>query len=85
MNYTIVNENVLLLLIFSFLFIFRIIKSNNQNYEVGQKVFCSTGWRTHSIINPNNLKEEALPKFYVLPDFGNLSPSLGLGVLGMPG
>jgi len=26
-----------------------------------------------------------MPSFYVLPDFGNLSPSLGLGVLGMPG
>jgi len=26
-----------------------------------------------------------MPTFYVLPDFGNLSPSLGLGVLGMPG
>jgi len=31
------------------------------------------------------LEKDGMPTFYVLPDFGNLSPSLGLGVLGMPG
>jgi len=63
----------------------KIIKSKNQNYKEGQKVFCSSGWKTHSIINPNIFKKDEMPRFYVLPDFGNLSPSLGLGVLGMPG
>jgi len=48
-------------------------------------VFCSTGWRTHSIINPSTLEKDVMPRFYVLPNFGNLSSSLGLGVLGMPG
>jgi len=71
-------------LFFTF-FLFRIIKSNNQDYKVGQIVFCSTGWRTISIINPITLEKDVMPTFYVLPDFGNLSPSLGLGVLGMPG
>jgi len=68
-----------------FTYLFRIIKSNNQDYKVGQIVFCSTGWRTYSIINPSILEKDVMPSFYVLPDFGNLSPSLGLGVLGMPG
>jgi len=63
----------------------KIIQSKNPDYKEGQKVFCSTGWRTHSIINPSTLEKDVMPRFYVLPNFGNLSSSLGLGVLGMPG
>ncbi|XP_050533613.1 prostaglandin reductase 1-like [Daktulosphaira vitifoliae] len=64
----------------------KVIESKNQKYQMGQLVFCQIGWRSHSIINPNNLTErDSMPTFYMLPDFGSLSPSLGLGVLGMPG
>ncbi|XP_050429026.1 prostaglandin reductase 1-like [Adelges cooleyi] len=63
----------------------KVISSNNENFAEGQLVFCSTGWKTHSIINPSLLEKDIMPRFYALPNFGNLSSSLGLGVLGMPG
>lgn len=39
------------------------------------------GWRDYTISDD----KESENKPYILPDFGDLSPSLGLGVLGMPG
>lgn len=63
---------------------YRIRESKNPNFPVGQYIFGSFGWRTHTVSNglsdPKNLMSQ-----YVLPDFKGLSPSLGLGVLGMPG
>ena len=65
----------------------KIIQSKNSKFPVGARVRGYYGWRTHTIINPDNFKRSKLlnenPR--VLSDFGDLSPSLGLGVLGMTG
>ncbi|XP_030760143.1 prostaglandin reductase 1-like [Sitophilus oryzae] len=61
-----------------------IVESKNPNFPAGKYCFGQYGWRSHTISNgipdPNNILHE-----YVLPDFKGLSPSLGLGILGMPG
>lgn len=65
----------------------KIVESKNEKFPVGKRIRGYYGWRTHTIINPDKwdppgfLKE----KPSLLPDFGDLSPSLGLGGLGMPG
>lgn len=62
----------------------RVTESKNANYPVGAYVCGSFGWRTHTVFNPkddNNL----VMRPYVLPSFGDLPLSLGLGHLGMPG
>lgn len=58
------------------------IESKNSKFQVGAKIFAQSGWRTHSIIKPEDYEVDQL---YVLPDFGSHSYSLGLSVLGMPG
>ena len=63
----------------SLLLFYRVIESKNSKYQVGAKVFAQIGWRTHSIIKPEEYPSHEL---YVLPDFGSFSYSLGLGVLG---
>ncbi|CAH1119664.1 unnamed protein product [Phaedon cochleariae] len=61
----------------------KVIESKNPKFPVGKLIVGGFGWRTHTI---SNGEEEAfLGKPYTLPDFGDLSPSLALGVLGMPG
>ncbi|KMQ86774.1 prostaglandin reductase 1-like protein [Lasius niger] len=65
----------------------KIVESKNPNYPVGKRIVGYLGWRTHTIINPKIIDETNMikQKPYILPDIGDLSPSLGLGVLGMPG
>ncbi|XP_076235629.1 prostaglandin reductase 1 [Calliopsis andreniformis] len=65
----------------------KIIESKNSDFPVGKRILCYFGWRTHTIINPQKLnKTELLNQVpYILPDIGDLSPSLCLGILGMPG
>ncbi|XP_033221908.1 prostaglandin reductase 1-like isoform X3 [Belonocnema kinseyi] len=65
----------------------KIIESKNPKFPVGQRIRGYYGWRTHTIINPDEWKPSRFlnEKPRVLPDFGHLSPSLGLGVLGMTG
>lgn len=60
------------------------IESKNTDYPVGAYVCGSFGWRTHTVFNPNNASDLAM-RPYVLPPFGDLPLSLGLGHLGMPG
>ncbi|XP_018319638.1 prostaglandin reductase 1 [Agrilus planipennis] len=65
----------------------KIIKSKNSKYPEGKYIYGAYGWRTHTI-GPKQLEEDALgykEQEYLLPDFGNLPLSLGLGMLGMPG
>lgn len=66
------------------LFIFRVKESKNTEFPVGRYVIGPYGWRSHTISKES---EGGLPwsKPHLLPEFGNLSPSLGLGILGMPG
>lgn len=65
----------------------KIVESKNPEYPVGKRIVGYLGWRTHTIINPNAKEDKNTLKRdeYILPDIGDLSPSLGLGVLGMPG
>uniref|UniRef100_A0A182XUF9 Prostaglandin reductase 1 n=1 Tax=Anopheles quadriannulatus TaxID=34691 RepID=A0A182XUF9_ANOQN len=60
----------------------RVTRSENAHFPVGATVFGQFGWRTHTVCDPARLEKD---KPYVLPDFGGLPTSLGLGILGMPG
>lgn len=62
---------------------FRIIESKNENYPVGKLIFCNCGWRTFTIIDPK--KFPSRHDLYLLPDLGDLSPTIALGALGNPG
>ncbi|XP_018566877.1 prostaglandin reductase 1 [Anoplophora glabripennis] len=61
----------------------KIIESKNPKYPVGKYVEARFGWRTHTISDGKRISEWSSPM--ILPDFGDLPISLGLGVLGMPG
>ncbi|XP_058443867.1 prostaglandin reductase 1-like [Malaya genurostris] len=62
----------------------KVLESKNTSFPAGATVFGQFGWRTHTVCNPSDQPMNG-PYTYVLPDFGSLPPSLGLGVLGMPG
>ncbi|KAJ8673013.1 hypothetical protein QAD02_004274 [Eretmocerus hayati] len=66
----------------------KIVESKNPKFSAGQRMVGYLGWRSHTVFNPERTppKEQIIKnKPYVLPNFGDLSPSLALGVLGMPG
>lgn len=50
-------------------------------------MFAQVGWRSHTIIDPKNVKTAGFekPDLYILPVFAGLPLSLGIGYLGMPG
>lgn len=62
---------------------FRVTETRNDLYPKGSIIFGQLGWQKHSIFNPSDNKDTI--QTYVLPPFGKLSLSLGLGALGMPG
>lgn len=43
------------------------------------------GWRSHTVADGGITQKVVKSKPYLLPDIENLSPSLGLGILGVPG
>lgn len=59
-------------------FYYRIIESKNEKYPKGSFCFAQCGWRSHTILKPKDDYRE----FYLLPDFGNLPLSLGVGAVG---
>ncbi|XP_051172015.1 prostaglandin reductase 1-like isoform X1 [Leptopilina boulardi] len=65
----------------------KIVVSKNSKFPVGERIRGWYGWRTHTIIDPNKWEKHDFisEKPRVLPNFGELSPSIGLGILGMPG
>ncbi|XP_025994544.1 prostaglandin reductase 1 isoform X2 [Solenopsis invicta] len=65
----------------------KIIESKNPEFPVDKRIVGNLGWRTHTIVNPKIPADATLihQQPYILPDIGDLPPSLGLGVLGMPG
>lgn len=67
------------------LFVERIKVSNNSNFPEGTLVLAYTGWRTHSLVSNTEENTFLGPVVKSLPDFGELSPSLAIGCLGMPG
>ncbi|CAG9841222.1 unnamed protein product [Diabrotica balteata] len=62
----------------------KIVESKNEEFPVGKLVVLRAGWRTYSISNGKK-EPPTLPEPYLLPDIGDLCPSVALGVLGMPG
>ena len=67
-------------------FIFRVVESKNDKFAVGSLLVGYFGWRTHTIVNPSKPTDDGLfGRITPLPDLGGLSPSLGLGAIGMPG
>ncbi|KYN10151.1 Prostaglandin reductase 1 [Trachymyrmex cornetzi] len=63
----------------------KIVESKNPAFPVGKRIVGNLGWRTHTIIDPKTEDQFFKQNPYLLPDIGDLPPSLGLGVLGMPG
>ncbi|CAG5132619.1 unnamed protein product [Candidula unifasciata] len=69
----------------------RVTQSKHANYPVGKLVLAMVGWRDKTVIaadaeNPYYVPPFSPPKAISdLPDLGDFSPSLYLGVLGMPG
>ncbi|XP_058801736.1 prostaglandin reductase 1-like [Phymastichus coffea] len=66
----------------------KILESKHPKYPVDRKIHGYFGWRTHTVVNPDESasKEQIMKdKPYLLPDFGHLPSSLAVGMLGMPG
>ncbi|KAL8599524.1 hypothetical protein ACOMHN_065963 [Nucella lapillus] len=63
----------------------RVKVSNHPSYPEGSLVLAAVGWR--SLTRVTNTEEPCTfgPMVRLLPDFGGLCPSLGLGCLGMTG
>lgn len=62
----------------------RVVQSKANDFPVGSIIYGHFGWRTHTIVN-TLAKNADLFAPYILPAFGELPASLGLGVLGMTG
>ncbi|XP_044730448.1 prostaglandin reductase 1-like [Chrysoperla carnea] len=62
-----------------------VIESKHKKYPVGRYVVGYFGWVDHVISDGKVQFSGAVTEVYLLPDFGKLPVSLGLGVLGMPG
>ncbi|KAL0849968.1 hypothetical protein ABMA28_011887 [Loxostege sticticalis] len=58
---------------------------NSRQSVPYDQIVSHKGWRDYTILNPNVAPKELNDKFYKLPDLQGLSPSLGVGAVGMPG
>ncbi|KAK7872299.1 hypothetical protein R5R35_002756 [Gryllus longicercus] len=64
----------------------RVLESKSPEWKAGDRLVGNFGWRSHTVFNPSALAAgDPASRVQKLPDLGGLSPSLGLGVLGMPG
>ncbi|KAF4520439.1 hypothetical protein B566_EDAN004011 [Ephemera danica] len=61
----------------------KVVESRCSAVKVGDLVLGHFGWQTRNVVHHKDGFSYGEP--YVLPDFEGLSPSLGLGALGMPG
>jgi len=64
---------------------FRVLESKNDKFPEGSTVFGQFGWRTHAVLNPTEVQQNAFMDCYILPKCDGHPASLGLGYLGMPG
>ncbi|XP_059048573.1 prostaglandin reductase 1-like [Achroia grisella] len=60
-------------------------ESKDPKYPVGSRVVSHKGWRDYVILNMSAPFPNPATRHYKLPDIGNLSPSLAVGAVGMPG
>ncbi|CAH2234799.1 prostaglandin reductase 1-like [Pararge aegeria] len=62
-------------------------ETKNPKYPVGTKVVTHEGWCDYVIVKETQIEIGQFPKglTYKLPDLQGLSPSLGVGAVGMPG
>ncbi|CAG4961162.1 unnamed protein product [Parnassius apollo] len=58
--------------------------SRNPSYPIGTRIVTHKGWCDYAILNPNE-PQIPLNMIYKLPNLKDLSPSLGIGAVGMPG
>lgn len=81
-RYTIYLYNTIYYLLFNCMSR-RVLESRNPDFKVGDHVFGSFGWRTHTVFN--QAKRTDAIKNFVLPPMGNHSPALAIGMLGISG
>ncbi|MPC30868.1 Prostaglandin reductase 1 [Portunus trituberculatus] len=62
----------------------KVIESKNPEWPVGTHLVHYEGWRTHSLLTAQYIKENQFT-IKPMPEMGNLPKSLGIGILGMPG
>ncbi|XP_063870812.1 prostaglandin reductase 1-like [Scylla paramamosain] len=62
----------------------KVIESKNPEWPVGTHLVHYEGWRTHSLLTAQHIKENQFT-IKPMPEMGNLPLSLGIGILGMPG
>ncbi len=60
-------------------YVFRVIKTRNGEFPLGTLVLAHSGWQTH-YLSKDGKDLRSIPF-----DLDSLSPSVSLGVLGMPG
>ncbi|XP_046959886.1 prostaglandin reductase 1-like [Vanessa cardui] len=61
-------------------------QSNDSNYPVGTRIVTHKGWCDYTVVNTaKSLPDNFLEVTYKLPDLQGLSPSIGIGAVGMPG
>ncbi|XP_063380917.1 prostaglandin reductase 1-like [Cydia fagiglandana] len=61
-----------------------VLESKSPDFPVGSRIVSQKGWCDYSIVNPKDKLKVELG-VYKLPNLGDLSPSLGVGAVGMPG
>ena len=62
----------------------KIIESKHSDFPVGKRVVGFLGWSSHTIVNLTTF-DMSVGKIRLVPNIGDLSPSLVLGVLGLIG
>lgn len=63
----------------------KVIATKNDEYPEGTHVIGYWGWRNLTVVDPSRQTMSMMGAIQKLPDLGGLSPSLGLGAIGMPG
>ncbi|XP_028178924.1 prostaglandin reductase 1-like isoform X2 [Ostrinia furnacalis] len=59
--------------------------SKDPRFPVGTKVVSHKGWCDYTIANASIIGNSPMDRVYKLPDLKGMSPSLGVGAVGMPG
>lgn len=62
-----------------------VVESKDSNYPIGTRVVAHKGWCDHYVFTPSTQPNTPKDRIYKLPDLQGLSPSLGVGAVGMPG